>query len=113
MKEHPDKGGDPDKFKEITAAYEVLADREKRDLYDKYGEDSMKRSLFNRLNSQSVYPAVVSSLVATSAWAWRIYIGPLNSIGADVTVFIGKSLNQGFFRWKALRPRLTGAFESS
>ena len=30
LKEHPDKGGDPDKFKEITAAYEVLSDREKR-----------------------------------------------------------------------------------
>ena len=42
LKEHPDKGGDPDKFKEVTAAYEVLADREKRDLYDKYGEEAAK-----------------------------------------------------------------------
>lgn len=24
LKEHPDKGGDPEKFKEVTAAYEVL-----------------------------------------------------------------------------------------
>ena len=24
LKEHPDKGGDPELFKEITAAYEVL-----------------------------------------------------------------------------------------
>ena len=43
LKEHPDKGGDPDKFKEVTAAYEVLADREKRDLYDKYGEEAAKQ----------------------------------------------------------------------
>ena len=42
LKEHPDKGGDPDKFKEVTAAYEVLADREKRELYDKYGEEAAK-----------------------------------------------------------------------
>merc|ERR1719446_679720 len=43
LKEHPDKGGDPDKFKEVTAAYEVLSDREKRDLYDKYGEEAAKQ----------------------------------------------------------------------
>ena len=42
LKEHPDKGGDPDKFKEITAAYEVLSDREKREIYDRHGEDGLK-----------------------------------------------------------------------
>ena len=26
LKEHPDKGGDPEKFKEMTVAYEVLCD---------------------------------------------------------------------------------------
>jgi DnaJ family protein A protein 2 len=34
LKEHPDKGGDPDKFKEITHAYEVLSDKDKREVYD-------------------------------------------------------------------------------
>ena len=38
MKHHPDKGGDPEKFKEISKAYEVLSDEEKRAVYDKYGE---------------------------------------------------------------------------
>ncbi len=33
----PDKGGDEQKFKEISAAYEVLSDAEKRAKYDKYG----------------------------------------------------------------------------
>lgn len=41
LKEHPDKGGDPEKFKEITVAYEVLSDPEKRKLYDKYGEEGV------------------------------------------------------------------------
>jgi len=39
---HPDKGGDPEKFKEITKAYEVLSDDEKRQLYDKYGEEGVE-----------------------------------------------------------------------
>lgn len=30
LKDHPDKGGDPEKFKEMTVAYEVLCDPEKR-----------------------------------------------------------------------------------
>ena len=43
LKEHPDKGGDPDKFKEVTAAYEILSDREKRQLYDDHGEEAAKQ----------------------------------------------------------------------
>jgi len=39
---HPDKGGDADKFKEINAAYEVLSNQEKRDIYDKYGLEGLK-----------------------------------------------------------------------
>ena len=39
---HPDRGGDTEKFQEIQAAYEVLSDKEKRELYDKYGEDGIK-----------------------------------------------------------------------
>lgn len=42
LKEHPDKGGDPEKFKEVTAAYEVLSNPEKRQLYDDYGEEGVK-----------------------------------------------------------------------
>lgn len=42
IKCHPDKGGDPEKFKEIQAAYEVLFDKEKRDTYDKYGMEGLK-----------------------------------------------------------------------
>lgn len=36
-KHHPDTGGDENKFKEISEAYEVLSDDKKRDLYDQYG----------------------------------------------------------------------------
>jgi DnaJ family protein A protein 2 len=42
IKEHPDKGGDAEKFKELAVAYEVLQDPKKRDLYDKYGEEGVR-----------------------------------------------------------------------
>ena len=42
LKEHPDRGGNKEKFQEINTAYEVLSDKEKRDIYDKYGEDGLK-----------------------------------------------------------------------
>lgn len=37
VKHHPDKGGDEAKFKEISAAYEILSDADKRAKYDKFG----------------------------------------------------------------------------
>ena len=34
---HPDKGGDPEKFKEITKASDILTDEKKRRIYDETG----------------------------------------------------------------------------
>ncbi|KAF3796264.1 DnaJ protein-like protein 2 [Nymphaea thermarum] len=45
IKNHPDKGGDPEKFKELAQAYEVLSDSEKREIYDQYGEDALKEGM--------------------------------------------------------------------
>jgi len=36
---HPDKGGDPEKFKVINHAYEVLSDSDRRRVYDQTGSD--------------------------------------------------------------------------
>ncbi|KAF9675230.1 hypothetical protein SADUNF_Sadunf09G0010500 [Salix dunnii] len=45
IKNHPDKGGDPEKFKELAQAYEVLSDPEKRGIYDQYGEEALKEGM--------------------------------------------------------------------
>lgn len=34
---HPDKGGDPQKFKEVNEAYQILSDPQKRSQYDQFG----------------------------------------------------------------------------
>jgi curved DNA-binding protein CbpA len=36
LKYHPDKGGDPEKFKLIQEAYEILSDENKRTIYNNY-----------------------------------------------------------------------------
>ncbi|CAF1277552.1 unnamed protein product [Adineta steineri] len=47
MKYHPDRNPDapPEKFKEISAAYDVLKDEHKKEVYDQYGLDGLKEGM--------------------------------------------------------------------
>ena len=56
-------------------------------LFDKYGEDAMKRSLYNYLSSQIAYPVIVLIISNRPFEVWRVFVGPLNSIVADFHVF--------------------------
>jgi len=42
IKHHLDKGGDPDMFKKVSRAYEVLSDADKRAKYDQFGEEGIE-----------------------------------------------------------------------
>ena len=44
IQEHPDKGGDPEKFKQISKAYEILSNPETRGVYDLHGEKAADTS---------------------------------------------------------------------
>ena len=41
---HPDKGGDPEMFKEVTSAYEALSDPNKREMYDRFGTEVQREN---------------------------------------------------------------------
>jgi DnaJ family protein A protein 2 len=42
VQHHPDKGGDPEVFKEVSAAYQLLSNGEERQRYDALGDDDYK-----------------------------------------------------------------------
>lgn len=64
IKHHPDKGGDPEKFRQIQEAYEVLSDPEQKDIYDKYGEDGLKKGYYDQ-NQNIVRKKKTPSLLYT------------------------------------------------
>ncbi|KAI9115887.1 hypothetical protein K1719_012817 [Acacia pycnantha] len=65
---HPDVNKEPgaiDKFKEISAAYEVLSDDKKRALYDQYGEAGVKSAVggSNAYTDQMLFRFVVGMAI--------------------------------------------------
>merc|ERR1719171_2655698 len=43
VKNHPDKGGDPETFKEIQQAHDILSDERKREIYDQGGLEAVEQ----------------------------------------------------------------------
>jgi curved DNA-binding protein CbpA len=49
MKHHPDKGGDDKTFQELSKAYSILSDEDKRKRYDETGQVEEERDPFNEI----------------------------------------------------------------
>jgi DnaJ-class molecular chaperone len=66
IQHHPDKGGDAEKFKNISAAYNVLSDEQKRREYDQVGDDAPSGSgdagFQHTFNAQDIFAHMFSQM---------------------------------------------------
>ena len=56
LQHHPDKNGDPEKFKKLTDVYDVLKDPAKRRVYDQHGPDAAKQGQGCGQQQQQPFP---------------------------------------------------------
>ena len=80
MKYHPDVNEDPesaDKFKEVSEAYAVLSDEEKRNTYDQFGHAGMggysNEDIFRNANFDDIFQRIWIRLwrYIRYVWVWR------------------------------------------
>jgi len=88
---HPDKGGDPEKFKELSQAYEALSDPEKREIYDQYGEDALKEGMGGGGGSHSPFD-IFESFFGRSSFGGGSSRGRRQKQGDDVVHSLKVSL---------------------
>lgn len=116
MKHHPDRGGDPDKFKAVQQAHEVLGNEERRAAYDATGETGAPDML--RQKAEQLVASTLMSLLAkvdeeTSMSMWdlansnfgngSIVSDPIMSAASAISQAITKNLQEQEKARKAIR----------
>ena len=84
IKCHPDKGGDPKRFQEIQNAYEVLSDPDKKDIYDKYGEQGLKGNHSNVSQTTKQVKKCASLLFTLRIQLEEVYTGVTKELEISV-----------------------------
>jgi molecular chaperone DnaJ len=91
MEHHPDKGGDEEKFKKISEAYDVLSDDNKRAQYDNHRKNPFGNmgggfnpfeDLFNKFNNRNPTRQTVPDKIID------IEVGVLDSFNSAETEFV-------------------------
>ena len=99
MKEHPDKGGDEEKFKEIATAYETLSDPTKRKLYNQFGKKGLNQSSFT--SPMDIFSMFFGEKLAQTRNT-KDFIHPLTISLEDL--YIGKKLKVSITRRRVKYP---------
>lgn len=104
-KYHPDTNSGnaqaEQKFKEITEAYTVLGDTEKKKLYDRYGHaafdgDVDRDSHFEEQNMDNVFDGLFGQMFGRDGFRYNSF-GGFQSKGADIHSEISISFNEAAF----------------
>lgn len=67
-KHHPDSGGDPEEFKKIQRAWEVLSDPKKKEWYDKTDSDVMPNDGEIEMIIENTFTSVLNQLMSNSQY---------------------------------------------
>lgn len=117
LKYHPDKNpDDPDaeaKFKEISEAYEVLSDENKRHMYDQYGKAGLEGAGFPGAGAGAGFSSMDEAL--------RTFMGAFGGMGSDNifdSFFTGGGMGPGQGRsprqqGSSKRVKITVSFEEA
>lgn len=103
LQHHPDKGGSPERFKEISAAYNVLSDPKKKDIYDKYGEEGLKFMESGVLGEEGneLLPIIMNPrFVGLIIMIILVFVGLIVLVPVFIVVKIDKP--DGSWRWASV-----------